>query len=202
MRKAASAFLFPLMFILGCSLLAAGSVAAAEPAATTEPFKATEPVRPGPFIKIGYVDMAKIAAESVAGKKTQTKLKEKKDKLQAQISTREKQLDKQKAALEGKIKTLPPPQQEAKAKEFQKKIGEFQKFVKNSGMELQKSEDELVSQMFQAIEKAAFDYGKTSGFVAIVMKKELLYVGSGVEPQDVTTEIIRLLDDSSKGKSN
>jgi len=103
-------------------------------------------------------------------------------------------LEKQKDAIEAKLKTLTPTQREAKGKEFQKKVEEFQKFGMNAEKELQSKQEEFSEKLFKAIEKASAELAKAKGLALVVIKRELLYLGSGVDAQDVTDGVITLVD--------
>lgn len=201
-----------LLTTLICSLSV--SVYAADPAATqpapapTPPPAATQtaPAVPAPAQKpaevvpaqattrLGHVDMARIGAESETGKAGKSQINDLKKKLQAQIESKRKQLDKQKAAIEASLKTLTTQQQEAKAKEFQKKVDEFQKFVVNAEKQLQAKQEELSNKLFKVIEQASTELAKAKGLALVVIKRELLYLGSGVDAQDVTDEVIKKID--------
>ena len=144
--------------------------------------------------RLGHVDLARIAAESETGKAGQAQLANLKKKLQGQIETKRKQLEKQQAAIEAKLKTLTPSQREAKGKEFQKKVEEFQKFGMNAEKELQVKQEEFSVKLFKAIEQASAEMGKAKDLALVVIKRELLYLGSGVDAQDVTDEVIKRID--------
>ncbi|MBI2353763.1 MAG: OmpH family outer membrane protein [Deltaproteobacteria bacterium] len=171
---------------------AAETAPADGPKGQPAPLAAAQPVR------IGYVDINRIAGESALGKSSQAQAKERQGKFQARIETKRKQLDKQKAALEAKFATLTPPQREAKAKEFQKKVEEFQKFVMDAEKELQNIQEGLSKALFEAIEQAAAEYGKANGLALVVVKRELLYLASGVDSRDVTEGILALLNEKVK----
>lgn len=145
-------------------------------------------------MRLGHVDLSRINSESEAGKALQEKLLAKKGKLQTQIDTKRKQLDKLKASLEAKIQSMTPQQREAKAKEFQKKVEEFQKVAQNSEKEMQDLQQELVKNLYDKIERVCTEYGKANGFALIVIKRDLLYLSSSVDVQDVTDSIIKLID--------
>jgi outer membrane protein len=121
-------------------------------------------------------------------------LAELKKALQGKIENKRKQLEKQQAAIEAKLKTLTPQQREAKAKEFQKKVEEFQKFGLNAEKELQAKQEEFSDKLFKAIEQASAELGKAKGLALVVIKRELLFLGSGVDVQDVTDGVIKLID--------
>jgi outer membrane protein len=143
---------------------------------------------------LGHVDLARVAAESETGKAGQAKLADLKKTLQGKIENKRKQLEKQQAAIEAKLKTLSPQQREAKAKEFQKKVEEFQKFGLNAEKELQAKQEEFSDKLFKAIEQASAELGKAKGLALVVIKRELLFLGSGVDVQDVTDGVIELID--------
>jgi outer membrane protein len=161
------------------------------PAAGQKPPEAPTAQQP---TRLGHADLARIAAESETGKAGQTQMLALKKKLQGQIEAKRKQLEKQKDAIQAKLKTLTPPQREARAKEFQKKVEEFQKFGMNAEKELQARQEEFSDKLFKAIEQASADIGKAKGLALVVIKRELLYLGSGVEAQDVTDEVIKKID--------
>jgi outer membrane protein len=170
--------------------------AEAKPSTPTGMTVATEapPAAPSQTIRIGYVDMAKAATECTQGKSAMAEMKAKTEKYKGQIEAKQKQLEKQKAAIEAKIETMTPQQRAAKAKEFQKKVEEFQKYVQNAEKEMRAKEEDLSGKIFKSLEKATADYGKANGYAAVVAKKELLYMGTGIEPKDLTEEIIKAVD--------
>lgn len=159
-----------------------------------------EPAAPQQQLRLGYVDIARLNQESKAGKAAQEQAKEKQKKLQAQIETRRKQLDKQRTALEGKFATLSAAQRETKAKEFQKKVEEFQKYGMNAEKELQTLQDKLLSDLSHAFEEAAAEYGKANGLALVIVKRELLYLSSSVDAKDVTDGILALLNEKPDKK--
>jgi outer membrane protein len=195
-----------LLTLLSCSL--AASAVAAEPAGGQIPSllpaapqtilapaqKPSEAAASPQSLHLGHVDLARIAAESETGKAGQTQLAGLKKKLQGQIEAKRKSLEKQQAAIEAKLKTLTPPQREAKAKEFQKKVEEFQKFGVNAEKELQTKQEEFTGTLYKAIERACAELGKAKGLSLVVIKREMLYLGSGVDAQDVTDGVISLID--------
>jgi len=198
-----------LLALLVCSFSAsayAADAAADIPAPATSPLpaasqaapaavqKSSETVSAQPATRLGHVDIARIAAESETGKSEQAKINELKKKLQGQIESKRKQLEKQKTSIEAKLKTFTNEQREAKGKEFQKKIEEFQKFGMNAEKQLQARQEEFSENLFKAIEQASVELGKARGLALVVIKRELLYLGSGVDAQDVTDEVIKKID--------
>lgn len=157
------------------------------------------PAKTEQSIKIGSIDMAKIARDSKPGKAIYAEVKAKMEKYQKQIKSKETQLQKQKAAIEAQMPSLTPTQRAAKAKEFQKKLESFQGYIQNAEKDVRAREAELLKKLYQSVEKSAGDYGKINGYAAIVMNKELLYTGSNVVVQDLTTETIKAIN-GNQGK--
>lgn len=172
----------------------------AQQTATETAPKSPETTKHQPSIIIGYVDPVKISTDSEPGKAGQAKLIEKKQKLQTQIEAKRKQLDKQKAAIEAKLPTLTPAQRESKGKEFQKKVAEYQNFVEKAEIELQDLQQELSRALFDMIEKAASEYGKSNGLALVTVKRDLLYLAGNVTPQDVTEGVVKLINETMQKK--
>lgn len=166
--------------------------------AVPSPLKPAEAAKTQPAMRIGYVDIARIGKESALGKDSAAKSKDRQEKFQARILSKRKQLEKQKSAIEAKFASLNPQQRETRAKEFQKKVEEFQKFGMNAEKELQSLQEDLSKAMFEAIEQAAAEYGKANGLSLVVIKRELLYLGSGVDAQDVTEGLIKLMNEKGQ----
>lgn len=144
-------------------------------------------------VKIGYVDISKIAGESAPGKAANARLKEKTEKYRSQITNRQKKLETMKKDIETKLPTLTPQQRQARVKELEKKVGEYQKFVQDAEKEMRKMEGDLSESMIKSIQKAADEYGKANGFAAIVPKRDLLYLGEKVDVVDVTEDLTKII---------
>lgn len=204
-----SVLFLALLVVMPLHAPAAEPIPAAVPAAAPAPVpavtpaqepKQVEPAQAAPTIRIGYADISRIGSESAPGKAAQARFKAKADKYQAQITAKQKQLEKQKAAIEAKLPSLLPEQRAAKAKEFEKKVDEYRRFVQNAEKELKPLEEELTRSLFGEIEKIVTDYAKANGFAAIVAKKELLYQGNSVTVQDVTEDILKLVNEKGPKK--
>ncbi len=154
----------------------------------------TVPAKSEPAVKIGFVDMVKIANESVPGKAAYADIKARTTKVKSRVEAKKKQLEKEKTEIEASIQSLTPQQRNAKAKGFQKKLEDFQKFVEKAQKELEARESELLGKLYKSIEKSANDYGKANGLAVIVSRKELLYIGENVNVKDITDEITKAVN--------
>jgi outer membrane protein len=146
-------------------------------------------------MRLGYVDVTKVAEESKAGKAGLAQFRDKADKYEAKAKAKEKQLDKLKAALEAQLPALSPDQRAAKIKEFDKKVDEFRRFAQNVEKEMRALQEELNKGIFTSLEKAARTYGETNGFAVIIAKKELFYLSPVVAAQDLTDAILKQMNE-------
>ncbi|WP_168206103.1 OmpH family outer membrane protein [Geobacter sp. FeAm09] len=170
------------------------------PATTAPEKKPSDGATARQSTKLGSVDLTRIGDETAQGKAVQAKLQEKKDKLQTRIDGKRKQLDKLRAGIQAKLPSLSPAQRAAKEKEFQKKVEEFQKLGKQLEEELFSLQEKETKALYDETERAAAAYGKANGFAVIIIKKQLLYVGSDVDAQDVTDALIAAMDAAAKKK--
>lgn len=189
----------------------AAPVAPAEPQTAVPPSAAPAPAVPAPAqqnaekpptlqlpaspaVRFGFVDLGRIGDESKQGKKAQAQVKSKKEKYQAQITAKQKQLEKQKTAIEEKIHTMSQTERMAKAKEFDKKVEEYRKYVQKAENDMKTVQEQATRNLYQEIQKAAAAYGRANGLTAIVTMKELLYLGTGTLPEDVTAEVLKQMN--------
>lgn len=174
----------------------------AEPVPAKEEKVSVQPVPPlaAKPTKIGSIDLSYIGMESDYGKSVKTQLTEKKGKAEAKILAEKKKLDSLKETIESKLPTYTPKQRETKSKEFQKKVETFQKLVRELEESLMKEQESETSKLFSLIEKTVSDFGKSNDFSIIVSKKDILYVDSGIEAQDLTSIILKAVNVAWKKK--
>lgn len=171
-----------------------------QPPAIVAPPKNGETAVSKPAIRIGHVDLLRISTDSEPGKAGQSLLTNRKKKLQTQIETKRKQLDKQRAAIEAKLSSYTPQQKEARAREFQKKVEEYQKSLQKADMELQELQQEQSRILYEKIEQASAAYAKANGLAAVTVKRDMLYQADGVDAQDITEGIVKLVNEQGNKK--
>lgn len=180
--------LFPALAFAETEALSPPAPAVSSSAISEE--KAMPPATPERRFRIGYADLAKIAEQSDAGRVAKTHFEAKADRYKAQLDTKQKLLEKQKATLEAKLPTYTPEQRIAKIKEYEKKVEELRKMLQKADKEMRPMQEELVKELYGKIETAASAYGAANGFSAILEKRELLYLGKGIDAEDVTEALI------------
>ena len=191
----ACCFAFP---ALACAAERTPEIKPVAPVQTMAPVPATTAAVQA--VRIGYVDIVRIGTESEQGKALKSLLMAKKDLLQVKIDRKKKQIEKLKTSIEAKVATMTPQQREARSREFQKKVEEFQSFVQASEEELRGLQEKETKALYDAVEHTATTLGAGKGFAAIVIKKELLYVGNAIDAQDVTDDLIKALNQADRKK--
>lgn len=156
--------------------------------------------KPLAVFKVGYVDMQRIANESVQGKGLQSRLQAKRDSLQKKVDVRKKQLEKFQKDTEAKMPGLTPKQREAKSKEFQKKVEEYQKFARGLEEELFTLQEQESKGLVEGTERTARRLAEEQGLSAVLVQKEVLYLATGVETKDITTDLLKIMDAPAEKK--
>jgi outer membrane protein len=160
-------------------------------AAAVSPEKIAQTAIAEKRLRVGYADILKVAEQSDTGKVAKTHYEAKADRLKSQIDTKQKLLEKQKTTLEAKLATYTPDQREKKIKEYEKKVDELRKMLQNADKELSLLQEEMMKEIYVKIKTAAKAYGEANGFSAIIDKRDILFLGKGVDDEDVTDTLVK-----------
>lgn len=186
---AAMALSLPLIAFAETAALPVPAAVVPESPAASAPM-AVAPAPSEKKFRIGYVDIMKVAGESDAGKVAKSHFEAKADRYKAQIDTRQKMLEKQKANLEAKLPDYTPEQRAAKIKGYEKKVEELRRMLQKADQEMRPMQEELLKEVYAKIESAAQKYGAEKGFAAIIEKRQLLYLGKEISAEDVSEALI------------
>jgi outer membrane protein len=151
-------------------------------------------------LKFGYLDMEKAVNDSKAGKIARQNfiafMKQKK----AEGNKKKKELDSMKQILQKQGALLAEDVRVQKEREYQKKVGEFQLYVKNSRADLRTKEMEMSRKIIRQLMKIVFSFAKKQGYTMIFEKTKsgLLYAQDSL---DLTPAIIKIYDqETAKNK--
>lgn len=148
-------------------------------------------------VKIAYVDLQEALNSSDAGKEAKALFKTEVDRIQAQIDVKQKELKKLKDELEKQGLLLSPETRNAREKEYQEKLKNFQRFVQDSQEELQNKDAKLTRKVLMELHEVIIKFGKEKGYTAIFEKGEsnLLYAPKEI---DITSEVVKRYNESGK----
>ncbi|MBW1659401.1 MAG: OmpH family outer membrane protein [Deltaproteobacteria bacterium] len=143
--------------------------------------------------KLGYVDMEKAVNESKAGKEARDKFLKYMKKKRAESEKKKKELTSMKQILEKQGALLAEDVRVEKEREYQKKVREYQLYLKNLRDDARTKEMEMSKKIIREIQKVIFSYAKKGGYAMIFEKSRsgLLYAPDSL---DLTDTIIKIYD--------
>ena len=174
----------------------------AEPAAApsgTPSLLVTKPELLGPLAtaappRYGYIDFQKISQESTTALKARKGLTATGEKLKKQLTAKGKKLEELKKKLESQAPKMNQLEQEAKTKDFQAKVKEYQEAVQNAEKEMQKLEETAGRKLVDQVTRVVKQYGEQNGYTMILTTRDILYFNGNSPLDDVTAEVIKLMD--------
>lgn len=148
-------------------------------------------------IKFGYVDMRKVMTESKQGKKARAELEKLVKSKTAEIDKQEKTLKDMQESFEKDKLILKPEQIQAKQKEFQEKLGVYQKLKAESQRELQQKDQEFSRKTLGEIQKVVAEIAKEKNLTLVFDAHERPVIYSAPGP-DLTDEVLKKYNAQAK----
>jgi outer membrane protein len=138
-------------------------------------------------IKIGFIDIQRIVAESQAGKKA-------KDRFQAQVKKAEADVQKERTDLERinndldkKGPLLKEEERRNLEADFQRRSVSLQRTMGDYQQDLQRKNNEMMAEILKELEQVVSELGKAEKFTLILEKTQILYSDQAT---DITTKVI------------
>jgi len=146
--------------------------------------------------KLGSVDIQKVLLMSDAGKEAKDQLGQKAAKYEADKNSKEAELKKLKGELESQGVVLNESARGAKERDYQQRLKEYQRFLKDAQEDLQAKNDEFTGRIVDDIVRVAQEYGRKNGYTAIFVKSEtMIYLDPTA---DVTDEVLSAFNAARK----
>ncbi len=148
-------------------------------------------------LKIAYVDIQKAVNECNAGKEAKKTIVKDVEKLQRQLTEKQKELQTMKESYEKQTLMLTPDARATKEKEFQTKIREFQRWQEDAQNEVNQKRMEIERNISIGLKKVIQKVGADEGYTLILEKNEnlVLYVSKAL---DITDRVIKAYDAQKK----
>jgi len=180
--------------------------ASAAQAQAPAPAPAPAPARPAtaPAVsatKIGFVDVQRVLARSVAGVSAREQLEKEKGTMQREMDGKRQELEKLRDELEKKGALLTPEARREKQDAFERKRRDAARLADDFQKELEKKEQGLLQKVLQDISGVIERFGKERGYFLIVERRGAVVLYGAAEA-DVTDDVIRAYDQEAgtKGK--
>jgi outer membrane protein len=146
-------------------------------------------------VKIGFIDIQRVIAESQAGKRA-------KDRFQAQIKKAEADLQKERQDLERlrndidkKGPLLKEEERRNMEADFQKRSVNLQRTLGDYQQDLRQKENQMMSDILKELEVIVNEVGKAEKFTLILERSQILYSDQGI---DITTKVIETFNSRTK----
>lgn len=142
-------------------------------------------------VKIGYVDLQKAIGNSQAGKNARKQFQAEVKKIEEDLLKEKQNLERLRSDIEKKGLLLKSDERRNMEKEFQRRVRDYNRVMKDSREELRQKEAELTSNMLKDLEKVVTTIGKQDKFTLILERSQVLYTDQGV---DITAKVIEIYD--------
>jgi outer membrane protein len=149
--------------------------------------------------RIGFIDVQRVLARSMAGVAAREQLEREKASMQKEIDVKRQELEKLRDELEKRGPLMTADARREKEDTFERRRRDAARMADDFQKELQKKEQALLQKVLQDMHAVIERVGKEQGYYMIVERRGLLYADGAA---DLTDEIIRVYDreSSAKGK--
>ena len=146
-------------------------------------------------VKIGFIDIQRIVAESQAGKKAKDRFQAQVKKAEADIQKERQDLEKLRTDLDKKGPLLKEEERRNLEADFQRRSVNLQRSLSDQQQELQRKNSEMMSEILKDLEQIVTDVGKTEKFTLILERSQILYSDQAV---DITNKVIEVYNNRMK----
>jgi len=141
-------------------------------------------------IKVGLIDIQRCLDESKEGQQVLELLRKKKDLLQRQLDTKQKELLELRKEFEKQALMLSMDAQDNRRRTIERKARELQYFLRDLNKQLRKAQEKEKKRMLKELDKVIEKIGSEGNFTLIVEKRAggVLY---WIDSIDITEKVIR-----------
>jgi outer membrane protein len=138
-------------------------------------------------IKIGFIDIQRIIAESQAGKKAKDRFQAQVKKAEADVQKERTDLERIKNDLDKKGPLLKDDERRNLEADFQRRSVNLQRTMGDYQQDLQRKNNEMMAEILKELEVVVNELGKAEKFTLILEKTQILYSDQAT---DITTKVI------------
>jgi outer membrane protein len=146
-------------------------------------------------IKIGFIDIQRVIAESQAGKRAKDRFQAQVKKAEADIAKERQELDRMKSDIDKKGPLLKDEERRNLEVEFQKRSVSLQRTMSDYQQELQQKNNEMMADILKELEQIVNEVGKAEKFTLILERSQILYSDQGI---DITSKVIETYNSRAK----
>jgi outer membrane protein len=146
-------------------------------------------------IKVGFIDIQRVIAESQAGKRAKERFQAQVKKAESDIAKERQELERMKSDLDKKGPLLKDEERRNLEGDFQKRSVALQRSMADYQQELQQKNNEMMAEMLKELEKLVNEVGKAEKFTLILERSQILYSDQGI---DITSKVIETYNNRAK----
>jgi outer membrane protein len=170
-----------------------GVVAAAGMLMASESRAADSPV------KVGFVDMQAVIAQSKEGLAARNKVAAEAAEKQKEISAKEAEIKQMDAELQKQSPILSDAAKKEREEDVRRRLRDLKRLTEDFNRDLAKREAELVNDLLRDVTAVIRDYGKEKGY-SLILERGQGGVIYGSDPADVTKDILERYNARSSKK--
>ena len=150
-------------------------------------------------VKVGFVDMQAVIAQSKEGLAARNKVAAEAAEKQKEISAKEAEIKQMDAELQKQSPILSDAAKKEREEEIRRRLRDLKRLTEDFNRDLAKREAELVNDLLRDVTAVIRDYGKEKGYSLIVEKGQggVIY---GSDPADLTKDILERYNARSSKK--
>ena len=149
--------------------------------------------------KLGYIDIQKAVADSIAGKEAGERFKTDVKKAEDGLLREKTEVEKLGEMLEKQSAMLTEEVRRDKEKDFLRRKRDYERMLKDQQTELQIKEAELKNEILESLLPIIQKYGKDNDFSIVFGKSDVMLLYAS-ETLDITDKIVALYDADYKTK--
>jgi outer membrane protein len=138
-------------------------------------------------VKIGFVDIQRVIAESQAGKRAKDRFQAQVKKVETELMKERQDLERLRNDIDKKGPLLRDDERRNMEAEFQKRSINLQRTMGDYQQDLRQRESEMMSEILKDLEVIVNEVGKSDKFTLILERSQILYSDKGI---DITNKVI------------
>ena len=138
-------------------------------------------------MKIGYIDVQRVIAESQSGKRAKERFQVQVKKAEADVQKERQDLERLKSDLDKKGPLLKEEERRSMEGDLQKRSVILQRTMNDYQQDLRQKESEIMSDILKEVEQIVNEVGKAEKFTLIFERSQIIYSDQGI---DITSKVI------------
>ncbi len=150
-------------------------------------------------VKVGFVDMQAVIAQSKEGLAARNKVAAEAAEKQKEISAKEAEIKQMDAELQKQSPILSDAAKKEREEDIRRRLRDLKRLTEDFNRDLAKREAELVNDLLRDVTAVIRDYGKEKGY-SLILERGQGGVIYGSDPADVTKDILERYNARSSKK--